>query len=387
MNTIGIIIKKELRRFFTDKRMLISLILPGILIFVLYSFMGSAFSNIKEPVTEYTIYIKNEPEELKGLLTIEGLTFIVNKEDLTEEEILDKVKNKEVAAYIIYEIDFYEKMLAYNPQSGLKAPNVEIYFNTSNTDSQSFYSIYTTGLSNFETSISNKFDINNSDTKYDLATQEDMSIMIISMMLPFLLMTFLFTGAMGICTESIAGEKERGTIATLLITPAKRHELALGKIIALGITSLTSALASFIGLMASLPALIGDNVSLSAYGVGTLILVLLVISFTVLFFTTILSIISTFAKTVKEASSLAVPLMMIVMLVGVTGFMSTQAATNSLLYLVPIYNSIQCFSGLLSLTISPLNLGLTIISNGVVIAIAVFILAKMFNNERIMFNK
>ncbi|VEU82220.1 ABC transporter permease [Acholeplasma hippikon] len=387
MKTIGIIIKKELRRFFTDKRMLISLILPGILIFVIYNFMGSAFQNTFKPNTEYVVYIENEPVELKGLLEIDGLTFKINEEELTQEEILERIKNKEIDAYIFYEEDFYNKMIAYNPSLGTKAPNIEIYYNSSNQDSQNFYAIYTSGLETFETTISNKFDINNSETKYDLATDEDMSVMIISMMLPFLLMTFLFTGAMGICTESIAGEKERGTIATLLITPAKRHELALGKIIALGITSLTSALASFIGLMASLPALLGDGITLSVYGFGTLALVLLVIMFTVLFFTTALSIISAFAKTVKEASSLAVPLMMLVMLVGVTGFMNTSVTSNSLLYLLPIYNSIQCFSGLLSLTINPLNLLLTIISNGVMIGIGVFVLAKMFNSEKIMFNK
>ena len=40
MKAIGIILKKELKRFFTDYRMLIGIILPGILIFLLYSVMG-----------------------------------------------------------------------------------------------------------------------------------------------------------------------------------------------------------------------------------------------------------------------------------------------------------------------------------------------------------
>ena len=41
MREIFVIVKKELKRFFTDKRMIMSLILPGVLIFVLYSVMGN----------------------------------------------------------------------------------------------------------------------------------------------------------------------------------------------------------------------------------------------------------------------------------------------------------------------------------------------------------
>lgn len=387
MKTLGIIIKKELTRFFTDKRMLISLILPGVLIFVIYSLMGESLRTVNLPETNFNVYIVNEPDNFKGFLINNNFEVSLNELELTEDEILSGIKNKEIHAYIVYEEDFYNKMTEYDPASSEKAPNIEIYFNSSDITSQTFYAMYTELLNAFETKISNKFDINNSENIYDQATKEDSSVMIISMMLPFLLMTFLFSGAMGICTESIEGEKERGTIATLLITPTKRHELAMGKVIALGITSLTSALASFIGLIAALPALIGDDVTLSAYGIDTMLLVFLVIMFTVLLFVTLLSIISTYAKSVKEASTLAIPLMMIVMLIGATGFMNSSTATNPLLFLIPIYNSIQCFSGLLSLSISPLNLGLTIISNAVIIILGLFVLTKMFNSEKVMFNK
>ncbi len=50
-----------------------------------------------------------------------------------------------------------------------------------------------------------------------------------AMLLPMLIIMFLFSGAMSIGPDSIAGEKERGTIATLLVTPVKRFEIAIGK--------------------------------------------------------------------------------------------------------------------------------------------------------------
>jgi ABC-type Na+ efflux pump permease subunit len=61
------------------------------------------------------------------------------------------------------------------------------------------------------------------------------------MILPFLILSFLFSGCLAVTPESIAGEKERGTIATLLVTPIKRRELAIGKIISLSILATLAA--------------------------------------------------------------------------------------------------------------------------------------------------
>ena len=235
--------------------------------------------------------------------------------------------------------------------------------------------------------LTNKFDINNSNEIYDLATNEDMSKMILSMLLPFILTIYLFSGAMSICSDSIAGEKERGTIATLLVTPINRQEIAIGKIISLGIMSLVSALCSFLGLVLSLPKLIGQEVSLSIYGIDTLLLLLLVVLVTVLLFSSLLAIISAYAKTVKEANSLSTPIMLVVTMLGMTGMVADSLASNPLLYLIPIYNSIQCFAGILNVSISPMCFAITIVSNLLYMALAVLLLTKMFNSEKIMFNK
>ena len=387
MNKILTILKKELKRYFTDIRMIIGMILPGILIFALYSVMGDMMTSNFEASKEYNIYVENMPNELSSMFELEGFTFTINEKNLNDEEIIMGIKNKEISGYVIFEDDFMNKVAIYDQLSGDKAPNVEIYYNSSDETSSQFYSYMTTSLQAFESVIANKFDINNSSNIYDLASKDDISVMLISMMLPFLLMTFLFSGAMGICSEAISGEKERGTIATLLITPVKRYHIVIGKIIALGITALTSATVSFIGLILSLPNLLGQNVSLSVYEPMTFVLLFLVIIVTVLIFTVALTMISTYAKSVKEASTLSVPVMIIVMLVGATGFMQTTAVTNELLYLIPIYNSLQCFRGLLSLTIDPACLLITIGVNLVVVGLGVFILSKMFNSEKIMFNK
>ena len=210
-----------------------------------------------------------------------------------------------------------------------------------------------------------------------------------TMIMPFLFVTLLFSGCMSVCSESIAGEKERGTIATLLVTPVKRSHLVIGKVISLGIVALFSAVVSFTGLMASIPKLLGGEVDLSfnMYGAGTFILIFVVILSTVLIFTVVLMGVSTFAKSVKEASSYAIPVMLIVMLSGLSNFTGSGPATNQVLYLIPIYNSIQCITGVLSLNVDLLSLGICVVSNLCYFGIGVFVLTKMFNSEKIMFQK
>ena len=61
MKTILVVFKKELKRYLTDKRMLMGLILPGLLIFLIYSLMGEFMMDMVAPSNEYNIAIVNNP--------------------------------------------------------------------------------------------------------------------------------------------------------------------------------------------------------------------------------------------------------------------------------------------------------------------------------------
>jgi sodium transport system permease protein len=234
--------------------------------------------------------------------------------------------------------------------------------------------------------MTNKFDINRDALEYNLASPTDMSIQFVTMLVPFLLITFLFTASLSIASESIAGEKERGTIATLLTTPTKRSEIALGKVIALSITALASAASSFIGLMLSLPKLIGEDFTMAMYDFGTYVLLFSVIISTVLIFVVLISIISAYAKTIKEAASLAMPLMIIIMLVGISSMFGT-STTDTTMYFIPVYNSVQSIGFILGLSVNYLHLFITILINLILVGLGTWLLTRMFNSEKIMFNK
>lgn len=380
MKTILTVLKKELRRFFTDTRMLTSIFLPGILIYVIYSLLGGVVTDFTtQEITNYTIYVENEPVELSDIYNETSWTVNKNIEDLSKEEILLKIKEGTVDLYIVYEDEFSSKI-----QNSTGIPMVEIYYNSTSDSSLSIHSYTVAFLEMYESSLANKFNVN---SQLDLASQEDVSVKIIGMILPFILITFLISGAMGICSESIAGEKERGTIATLLVTPVKRSDLVIGKIGALGITTIASAFVSFLGLILSIPKLAGSEFNFNVYGIDTLLSLLLVVVITALFFTTLLTIVSTYAKSVKEATTLAGPLMIVVMVVGMTGMMSSGANTNLVMYIIPVYNSIQAVTGILNQAFDLWAIIITIVTNIVYISLGVFLLTKMFNSEKIMFNK
>ncbi|MBQ8518500.1 MAG: ABC transporter permease [Agathobacter sp.] len=384
------IIKKEFARFFGDKRMVFTALMPGLLIYALYSFMGDGMSQMYEPDENYVyeINVVNMPQSLAFLEEVEEVN-ISKIQEADADAVKDAIREDEADILVVFPENFDAEMLAYDVMTATTpAPNVEIYYNSANTESSGAYSIMREVLNSFEQSIANKFDICQGEKEYDLATEEDISAMVISMMMPMLILMMLFSGCLSVSAESIAGEKERGTIATLLVTPMKRRDLALGKMISLSTFGLLSGLSSFIGIMLSLPNLMGgsglENVKFG-YSVADYAVLLLVIITTTLLIVGMISIISAYAKSVKEASTMASPLMIIVSLVGVTNMMSSGMPEELYWYLIPIYNSVQCISGVFSMDYQMLPVIITCVANTLYSGIFVVVLTKMFGSERIMY--
>ncbi len=386
-NPVITILKKELARFFGDKRMAITtILLPGLLIFFLYNFMGNALAKQFSVSETYkpTAVVQNLPDALAGPL---GQALELGQQ--SGEDAKRQVTEQELDLYLVFPADFDAAVTAYDPVSGTQAPNVEVYYNSASTASQQAYTVVLAALDQYESSLANKFDVNRGGS-FDLATAQDQTSSIFSSMLPMLLMIFLFSGCIAVAPESIAGEKERGTIATMLVTPAKRSSIALGKIIALSIIALLSGISSALGTILSLPRLMGSaggEMSGAAYGAGDYVLLGVVILSTVLLLVTLISIVSAFAKSTKEAQAYVMPLMILVMLLGVTAMFGGGAKESLVFYLIPLYNSVQCMVSIFSFEMVPAHILAAVAANLVYTGLGIFLLAKMFNSERIVFSK
>lgn len=386
MKNILTIMKKELKRVFTDRRMLLSLFLPGLLNFIIYSLIGNITSSLSQTDDDfiYNIAVFNDNDDYDLENIVQGYVVKITNYDYDKllekkDELHDTPKKTSLI------IEFSENFNKNNVNS-----YINIFYNSTSNESSTIYQAYFLYLysDSKDITIVDKFKVNeNEDVRYDLASDEDSSKQFIAMLLPYLLIILLFTGCMSITADSIAGEKERGTLGALLITPIKRSEFALGKIFSLVIISLVSSLASFIGLFASLQNMADGalNLNTSMYGVKEYLGILAIIIVTVLLFVCILSIISSIAKSVKEASSYSGPIMIIVTLIGLTSLLGMgEATSNTILYLIPVYNSIQCMNAILYLQFNLLNFLVTIVSNLLIFFFGVFVIVKLFNSEKIM---
>ena len=386
---IWTIMKKELARFFKDGRMcLTTLLLPGLMIYILYSFMGDALGSQLNVTEDFQPAIRavELSDSMRELFAQAGM----ETEEIGADEQADAmnaVQQEEIDLLIVFPQDFDVAVRAYDVSAGEAAPNIEIYYNSASADSSAAFEQVQGMLDQYESALSNCFDINRGQEGYDLADDRDLAGMTMASMMPLLILIFLFSGCMAVAPESIAGEKERGTIATILVTPIRRSELALGKIFSLSIIALLSGLSSTVGILLSMPKLMGGmEVNMNVYGASDYIMLGLVILSTVLFLIALISIVSAFAKTIKEAQTLVLPLMMIAMVVGVTSMFGS-AQTQTALYLIPLYSSVQCMSGIFSFSFSLVNMSVCVISNLLYTAILIFVLTRMFHSERIIFTK
>ncbi|MBR4619774.1 MAG: ABC transporter permease [Salinivirgaceae bacterium] len=393
------IIKKEFDRVFRDRQLMFTtIILPGLLIYFIYSFMGSSADKMVKQNREesVTVQVDNLPQSVAQSFNALSGNVTLSQSTFGQAEI-DALKDKNVNTVLVrFPADFDAAVSTYTTADSTPAPNVEIYYNSTNEATQRIYSIICGALGGYEESIGNRFDINRADSpdvRFNQANDEQVSGQILGRLLPMLILIMLFSGVMSVAQNSIAGEKERGTIATLLVTPMHRSELAFGKIVAISGISLLSAISSFIGIVLSLPNMIGGmgvasgaGVSFN-YGTSDYIVLLAIIISTVLIMAAIVSILSTLAKDVKNAASLCMPLMLVMVFLGIISMLSSDISTNTAVYLIPFYNSTLAMTALLQHELALLNAVVTVGANIAYTVCAVLVLTKMFNNEKVMFNR
>lgn len=389
-SSILTITKKELRRFFGDRRLMVGILMPGVLIYIMYSFMGSAMGGLFSVEEDFvpTAYVLSLPDSIRPLAERAGLTLL----PITDAQLSDckaQVEAQECDLVAVFPADFDEAVAAYDAASGTAAPQVALYYNSASTSSQSTYSAMSALLDTYESSLANRFDVNAGAEVYDLVTEKDMTGFLFASLLPMLLMMMLYSGSASVAPESIAGEKERGTIATMLITPTRRSDIAIGKILALAVIALLSGISSAAGTMLSLPRLMGgvmDSLSVNIYGASDYLMLLAVILSTVLLLVTLISLFSAYAKTIKEAQSYSTPMMLLVTLIGCSTMFSGGASRVPLHYCIPLYNSVQCMTGIFSFSVLPVGVAITVAVNAAATILGVVILAKMFNSEKIVYS-
>ena len=399
MKNILIILKKELKRFFTDRRMLLAMFLPGILIFIIYRAMGGLMGNVAsstEPteVSFKVAYTDNygDKTNLPEMLSFYKTTFIDDEKINTNKnkieytpistsqinEYKDKLNSNEYDLVVEFS-DGFET----NIKNGQTGNNVNFYYNGKNGDSEYLYSSISSCISVYDLYTQNiGTDGRPVIANVDPEQSSSMLQTIMSFILPMITVSLLYSTVISFCPESLSGEKERGTLASILMTPIKKSEFVIGKIIALSIVAVASGVASFLGLRFSLPTMMG-GASLGL-GFGSTLLLLLIMITMLLFFVGLGVLVSAIANTVKEAGSYLGPLTLIFM-VGSMVPVILGSEPPVWLAFIPVANLSASISALLNNAANTIPLLLlTAISNIVYTGLLVFGVTKVFNNEKVL---
>ena len=336
--------------------------MPGLMIFIMYTLVGNVMNKTynSNKNQEYKIVADGIPDEIAKYLS--DNEFSIKEKSDDKKYYLKKIKEKKLDLYIVFDNNFEKNILSKNNDN---VPNISIYYNSQNNTSNNGYIAISSFLDSYKDSVRNVFFINSENEKYDLATAKDSTGQVVSMILPMLLMTILFSICGSVAPDSIAGEKERGTMATLLVTPIKREELVIGKVSGLSVIVVLGGISSFIGAMLSLPYLsMGeDGIDTSVYSLKDYLGLFIIVISTVLVMISLASVISVMAKSVKEASSSMAPLTILIAVIGISGMYNQNEGNRLYYYLIPLYNSAKCMNNIFSFKYNVLFIIMTAISN------------------------
>ncbi len=392
------IYKKELARIFKDKKMIFSVFLLPVLIMVgIMALVGNLATRQVEDIESHRsiVYMINKPDSFSAFLEAADLNMEVNtiKTDGERENVMDLLRNGDADLLIEFPENFDSMIQEY--QTGDEVPQIKTYYNPSEDYSSSAYELISnqTLEAYRQTLLSQRVaDMNglqiftvNSDNK-DMIVQDDQkaSGKALGMMLPYFITILLFAGAMGIGTDMIAGEKERGTMASLLVTPVKRKSIVLGKVFALMTISGISSVIYIVVMGATFPKILGGDSGLDIEITPEQIVMIGILLVAIAFlYSAIVILISVFARDLKEASTYITPAYMVVLVIGMmTMFTTSEAGMKD--YLIPFYNTALALKGILTSEVTMAQYSVTLVMTLVLGGILTAVIAKAFESEKVM---
>ena len=226
----------------------------------------------------------------------------------------------------------------------------------------------------------------------DRSTNEETAGSLLGTIIPFMLVMSLLMGTMYPAIDTTAGEKERGTLETMLTLPVTNKELITSKFLAVGTIGIVSAVLNIIsmagvgaymyGMVASM---VTDNgrVRLSRFLPAILVGILCIFAFAV-FISAISMCVCALAKSYKEANNYLTPLTLVVMFASFIGFIPN-VTLNTSTAIIPVANVCLLVRDLLAFKYDIGMIALVLFVNVAYGVVSVLLLARIYNSETIIF--
>lgn len=394
---ISALYKKEITDILRDKKTILMMIVVPLILYPLM-FLGSMalFSSILSASTSkaYTVALDgvNDPDTMKQYFKDNEehfkYTFII-KEPGEGETDADMLEAGTIDAYVAESVSDNH-------------PYFEIAYRASETDSQTAAGMVEKMLSKYRDELrSEAFIEQGLDEKAmmnpigffmkDYSSNEENVGFLMGYILPFLLIVSILMGALYPAIDTTAGEKERGTLETLLTLPVNNMELITAKFLAVSTIAVAAAILNLLSMggltafMASSMNMLSENMNVDLVSfipsMGVTFICILVFAL----FASAVSLCSCImAKSFKEAQNLTTPIMLIFLLGGMAGMIPSLELTEKTA-LIPVVNITLLIASIFKFHFDLSIIAIVLFSNIAYSALAVVIMTRLFSSEDILF--
>ena len=395
MNIILSIFKKELIDVLRDRRTLFFMVVIPVVVMPLLIFISLKFQEYQNKKSEekiLNIALVNESGETKirdYILNQKGVNLI---EDIDADSLEAGIKSDSLQGGLYIGKNFLNNI------STNQMGAVEIYYKSSDLMSKAKKRI-NNALDQYKNEVVAgrllRFDIDKNLLEplqiidKDMSTKKETIGKALGGLVPYMLVIFIFLGAMYPAIDLGAGEKERGSLETLLSSPATKFEITVGKLMVVSLTGLVSGLISVVGITAPMYFIdnIPDQIKSTVLEIINPFMIISVIFLMIpiaIFFASMLLSISFYARSFKEAQSLMGPLNIII-IVPLMLTLGPGIEIDHITALIPLINVGLLTKEILAGSVEPIYFIETLSSLLFFAAIGIRFSVYWFNKENTIF--
>lgn len=380
MSNLMNILKKELKELFRDKKSLSMMLIIPIMIPLLVLGLSALFeSQTNKPLEEYnTIGFNYELSDIeKGIAKDLNINVVYdddnNLKEKYEQNSIDLYVIKDETKYIINGDD--------NETTSYASSLMETYFSLYKEKLQTEY------LEENNIDVDSVIDI--ITVEKNITEVENFYANYITTYAFLFIIMAITVSATYPATDATAGEKERGTLETLLTFPIKSKDIIIGKFLSVSLSSIITGIVSLILMIVSLIIANGmfdiyKDVDLMLSTSSLIFSVIVVIACSFLISGLCIAIASK-SKSFKEAQSALTPLTFIAFFPGMIAFM-IDVSSSPVLSMVPFLNYTLLFEDITTGTASFINVFLMFLSTIVIIGVILAIIIKQYKSEKVLFS-
>lgn len=389
------ILRKELREIFRDKRTLMGIVVgpllvtPGLFALLGLVGLGQAERTRAKTHTIGLIAPAPAPRVVAALRAVPNLRLETINERSDAEA---RIRKRQLSAAVVLPADAPTRL------ADSQTLSVQVLHDAGNEGSRAGAKLVERGLEGLgKTLVGERLRARNLSpalvTPFQIAQTPvpgggSLATFILSMLVPYTLILSVFMGGVQAAFDQVAGEKERGTLETLLVSPASRRDIVLGKfgaVIAVclvcGVLTIVGLVIPFVSGLKAFDWLAQGEVTLKPTAIAAVLLILLPLS---VLFAGMLLAVSTWARNQKEAQTYLSTLLPLVLAPAALSLVLAADEAPRLLALVPILNASLIIKQALGGSVDMVFIGLSFVASIAYAGAALAFATKLFEKESVL---